>query len=235
MNDVRVTRFPVQGIFWFVLVLWLCLAAAVALVVIGIAVLGTVTGSVWDYANSVTTWFSLGFTSWLTYTYLPVYLAHGITRREYIRLVLGFVLLLTAQLAVLNTVAYLAEAGVFALADWPQEFAPQRQFSSVGELPTLLLTQLLAICAHSALGAVLGAAFYRENGVGLLLILPGLAAMALVNSSTGVWTRTFSGDLDWLMPSSPAAGALICLALIGLEFAAVWLLLRRAPARPVSV
>ncbi|MCK2239182.1 MULTISPECIES: hypothetical protein [unclassified Crossiella] len=233
MSGYRPMRFPLPGIFAFVTLLWLAYAVVVGLVLTGIAVWGTVSLSVWDNAVQVALWFAFGFTAWLLYTYLPVYVANGITRREFTARVAGFVGVLAAVLAVLTAAGYLAEGGVYALAGWPQMLAPQRYFTAATEVPTVLLTQFLAFGAFSAVGALVGSSFYRDPALGLGSLPVGLAVLYLANIVSGTWVAASVGlspfDRLPLAVAAPAGVALIALVLGG-----VWLLLRNIPIRPVS-
>ncbi|MCO1574470.1 hypothetical protein M8C13_01695 [Crossiella sp. SN42] len=232
MSGYRLTRFPLPGIFAFVALLWLAFAVVIGLVLAAIAVFGTVTGSVWDTAVQFTMWFAFGFTAWLTYTYLPVYVAHGITRREYAARVAGFVGGLAVLMAVLTAIGYLAEAGVYALADWPHVLAGERHFRSATEVPLVLLVQLLNFGAVSATGALLAAVSYRNHLFGVLLVLPVAAvAVGAANVVTGTGAGVFLGKFVQLGPASLAVGTPVCLALIALLLGGTWLLLRDADIR----
>ncbi|MGO1052739.1 hypothetical protein [Crossiella sp. CA198] len=233
MSGYRPLRFPLPGIFAFVTLLWLAYAVVVGLVLTGIAVWGTVSLSVWDNAVQVALWFAFGFTAWLLYTYLPVYVANGITRREFTARVAGFVGVLAAVLAVLTAAGYLLEGGVYAVAEWPQVLAPHRHFTAVTEVPVVLLTQFLSFGAFSAVGALVGSSFYRNAGLGLASVPVGLAVLVVANILAGTWVSgrigfTFFGPLP-LAVAVPSGLALIALVLGG-----VWLLLRDIPVRPVS-
>ncbi|MGW0515874.1 hypothetical protein [Crossiella sp. NPDC003009] len=234
MSGYRLTRFPLPGIFAFVALLWLAFAVVIGLVLTAIAVFGTVTESVWDNAVQVTMWFAFGFTAWMTYKYLPVYVAHGITRREYAARVLGFVGVLAVLMAVLTAIGYLAEAGVYALADWPHSLAAERHFRSATEVPLVLLVQLLNFGAVSAIGALLAAATYRNHLLGVLLLPVAAVAVGAANVLTGTGAGVFLGKFVQLGPGSLAVGAPVCLALIALVLAGTWLLLRGADIRPVT-
>ena len=69
----------------FLAMVWAVFAAAVLVLIIGIDLLGTVTRSVWDPAVSMVRWFALGYGAYLINRLLPVYVAHGRTRREFLR------------------------------------------------------------------------------------------------------------------------------------------------------
>ncbi|GAA2777236.1 hypothetical protein [Crossiella cryophila] len=233
MSGYRPLRFPLPGIFAFVVLLWLAFAVVVGLVLTGIALWGTVTLSVWDNVLQAALWFAFGFTAWLVHTYLPVYLANGITRREYTARVAGFVGVLAVLLAVLATAGYLLEGGVYAIAGWPQAVAPHRYFTAATEVPVVLLTQFLSFGVFSAVGALVGASFYRNAGLGVLSLPVGLAVLVVGNLLAGTWLGSGSG-LVLFGPLPLAVSAPTGLALIALVLGGVWLLLRDIPVRTVS-
>lgn len=233
MDAMRRARFPMPGIYRFLTLFWLGILGVAALVLLGIALLGTVTGSVWDSAAQAAMWFGLVITAMLVARYFPAYVANGVTRREYVARVWLFAGLFSALLAGLSMAAYLLEWSVYGLVGWPHELTGQRLYRSVTEVPLVLLLQLLNCAAFVALGALLGAAYYRDFRFGLVLTVLGVVPLWISNTLLTNWggdgRGTWLGDLR--APAPLAIGTLITLALIGLKLGGMWLVLRRAPVK----
>jgi hypothetical protein len=186
MKDWRITRFLVLAhaalVFWA----WILFAIVVTLIVAGIAIFGTIEMSIWDEAvRQVPRWFALGVFIYLMTVMLPLHVAYGESRRNVLRQGMVFAVLFSVALAGLVAVGYGIEALVYGAADWPQTVrGGQSMYSSVGQVPLILLAYTMNFLTWTGAGAFIGAAFYRFQGggaltipVGLLLITPGAIAV----------------------------------------------------------
>jgi hypothetical protein len=112
----------------------------VLLLTIGIAIRADITRSVWDPAATVVRWFALGYGLYLLNRLLPVYVAHGRTRREYLRSIAVFVAGAGAVVAALLTLGLALEAVLYRVMEWPQRVAPERLFDAPDQYPLIFLS-----------------------------------------------------------------------------------------------
>ena len=118
-----VLRFPVDGFIFFIAMLWVPYFVVVTAITIAINVFGTVSTSMWDPATQIIRWFAFGIGAWMVYVYLPVYIAHGVTRRTYAVKALGFTVAFSTLLAALTTLGFAAERIIYDIGGWPQELS----------------------------------------------------------------------------------------------------------------
>ena len=87
----------------------------------------TITESVWDPAVSVVRWFALGYGVYLINRLLPLYVAAGRTRREFLGSVALFLAGAGAVLAALLTLGFALEGVLYRAMDWPHRVATERR------------------------------------------------------------------------------------------------------------
>ena len=119
----------------FLLIVWVVFAAAVVALTVAIHVLGTVNRSVWDPAVTVVRWFALGYGVYLVNRLLPVLVAHGRTRREFLHSVALFVVAAGAVVAALLAAGFAIEGLLYRILDLPQRVAPERLFDAPTQYP----------------------------------------------------------------------------------------------------
>lgn len=153
--------------------------------------------SVWERSAGVPRGYSLVVGLVLVREYLPMYLAHGQTRRRFCADAGVTVTLLAPFLAALVAGGYLVEAGVYALAGWPHALTPigdGHLFQASTDLPLVFTEYALEYLVWMAAGAFIGAGFYRWSGGGIVTIPVAFALVALVDAATGShWTDVLAG------------------------------------------
>ncbi|GAA5059004.1 hypothetical protein HNP84_008733 [Thermocatellispora tengchongensis] len=208
--------------------LWAGFVAVVAIVAVGIGLFGTLGRSVWEPASQFVRFYALFFGIALVREWMPLYLAHGRTRRLF-GLHGGITIALFAPfLAVLAALAYLVERGAYALADVPQNLDRRHLFTDPLQVHLVLAEYSLQYLAWIAAGALVGAAFYRWEGGGLLVIPLGVVIVALGEAATGDALPLIGERLGLALPQIPAVAALGA-ALLGA--ALTWMIVRDVPVR----
>jgi hypothetical protein len=215
----------------FLLIAWVVFAAAVVVLTIGIHVLGTVNRSVWDPAVTIVRWFALGYGLYLVNRLLAVYVAHGRTRREFLRSVAVFVVGAGAVLAVLLTAGFALEAVLYRVMDLPQRVAPERLFDSPTEYPLVFLSYWAMLVIWTTIGLLLASGFYRSGGSELVVIALALAMVLVTGYGIGFNGLPFVGAVVDVA-DLPLAGSLgLCLAGLLPGVAVTWALVRDIPIR----
>jgi hypothetical protein len=215
----------------FLLIAWVVFAAAVVVLTIGIHVLGTVDGSVWDPAVTIVRWFALGYGLYPVNRLLAVYVAHGRTRREFLRSVAVFVVGAGAVLAVLLTAGFALEAVLYRVMDLPQRVAPERLFDSPTEYRRVFLSYWAMLVIWTTIGLLLAAGFYRSGGNELVVIALALAMVLVTGYGIGFNGLPFVGAVVDVA-DLPLAGSLgLCLAGLLPGAAVTWALVRDIPIR----
>lgn len=167
------------------LVLWVPFALVVGAIILGISNFGTVNTSIWEKASQVPRWYAGAIGVHMTALYLPAYIAHGATRKEFFRQAPVAVLAFCAVLAALMTLGFAIEAFVYRAAGWPQTLSSPHLFDSVSQYPMVFAEFGLAFTVWAAGGLLLGAAFYRNPGLGFLMIPVAITALLYLEAALG--------------------------------------------------
>jgi hypothetical protein len=215
----------------FLLLCWGVFAAAVLVLTIGIDLRTTITQSVWDPAATIVRWFALGYGVYFVHRMLPVYVAHGRTRHEFLRSIAMFVLVAAAMVAALLTLGFALESVLYRVMDWPQQVAAERLFDSPSQYPLIFLTYWAMLVIWTTVGLLPGAGFYRSEGRELQVILLAVAMVLVTGYGIGFNGLPFVGAVVDVA-DVPLAGTLaLCLAGLLPGAAATWALVRDIPIR----
>lgn len=229
-------RFPrrlLAANMWIALMLWAGFAVVVTAITVGIAVFGTLTHSVWEPAVQVARWYSLFAGVTLVREFLPLYIAHGQTRRRFGAHATVTVALFAPFLSVLLVAGYLLEKVVYGLAGRPQALERAHLFTEPGQVPLVFVEYLVEFVAWIAAGTFIGAGFYRWGGGGLLTIPVGVGLVVLAHGAVGAGLRLpfVGGGLDLDLPESPALALGVGLGVFLLGLAVTWAVIRDVPLR----
>ncbi|MET0416787.1 MAG: hypothetical protein ABW022_12290 [Actinoplanes sp.] len=152
--------------------------------------------------------------------YFRQFVAHGVTRREFLLAVAGCGLTFAAAFAVVVTAGHALESAVLGLADQRDAGYP---LAGAGELGRIFPQSL----AYFTSGVLITACFYRfRPWVGVALIAPG--ALPLAAAAVLLPLDEFGNTGD-LLPYGPALA--LTLAAIAAGAAATWAVLRDTPIR----
>lgn len=102
----------------FLLICTAVFAGALLVLTFAIDLRATITESVWDPAVSVVRWFALGYGVYLSNRLLPLYVAAGRTRREFLGSVAQFLVGAGAVLAALLTLGLALEGVLYRVMGW---------------------------------------------------------------------------------------------------------------------
>jgi hypothetical protein len=215
----------------FLLLCWVVFAAAVLVLTIGIDLRTTISWSVWDPAASFVRWFAFGYGLYFINRMLPVYLAHGRTRREFAGSMALFVLVAAAVVAALLTVGFVLEAALYRFMEWPHRIEPERLFDAPDQYPLVFLSYWAMLVIWMTIGLLLAAGFYRSGGNELVVIVLALAMVVVTGYGIGFSGLPFIGTVVDVA-DVPLAGSLaIWLAGLLPGAAVTWALVRDIPIR----
>lgn len=169
----RVIGFLGYGVRQMLIGYWLFMLVGFALVgVIIHMVNGTIVESVWDYASQSPKYFNSSVGVMLTPAFLTLMVAHGVTRRTFAAAGTALLVLNAAGTAVLWSVLYLVERGLYAWQDWPQKLTNPHLFTETSQSGLVILEFFLLVLSHEVAGWLIGTTFFRFRFWGGLALLP---------------------------------------------------------------
>lgn len=179
--------------------------------------------SAWSIVGSAAPWYIAGISGWIVYIQLPYYVANGRTRktgfREWINTGIGIVPLA----AVLMSIGFILERGIYNLASFSTEAEVDQFFSGGSDFLVVFFQYVLTFAAWFALGGFVGASLYRSSDWGWISIPIAIG----IASVSGVWNHTGGGFFAItrrIVPGIDYESAWLDLGLTGVAVgAAVWL------------
>lgn len=205
----------------------------VALITAGVAVFRGISSSAWDIAMQLPRWYTLFVGVALIKEFLPTYLAHGQTRREFAAQATLCMAAFTPVFSLLTTLGFLLERGVYELAGWPQIVTKDRLFTAADQYPLIFAQFAMEFGVWMVAGALMAAGIYRSEGGGLVTIPLGIALIIPVELVLNGRVRLpfLSNLLDIrVVPSlGTASGVSAGLVLLGLLL--TWGFVRDMPLR----
>jgi hypothetical protein len=228
----RLAGFPIEGLLVFVAALWVAFFALAEVLTLGIATWGEVESSVWEQASELIRFFVMFIALWLVHSMLGVYVAHGVTRREFMAKATMFVAVLAGLLAVLTALGYLLERLVFEVADWPQALTDEHLFASPRDYAAIVLAYWLVYAVWGAVGLFATAGFYRDEGAwGLVAVPVGVALILPTELAVGAGSLPFVGRAIPTEDVRAVLAVALCLVAATAALAGAWLLIRDMPIR----
>jgi hypothetical protein len=215
----------------FLLLAYGVFVAAVLVLTFGIDLWGTVSRSVWDPAVSIVRWFALGYGLYFINRLLPVYVAHGRTRREFLRSVALFMVVAGAVVAALLTLGLALEGVLYRVMDWSHRVEPERLFDSPGQYPLVFLGYWAMLVIWMTIGLLLAAGFYRSGGNELVVIVLALAIVVVTGHGVGFSGLPFVGAAVEVADVPLTATLGLCLAGLLPGAMVTWALVRDIPIR----
>lgn len=165
--------------------IWIPFVLFVALVTGVFDFFGDIRSSGWERASQLPRWYAGAIGVYMTALYLPVYIAHGRTRREFLNQAPVAILVTTTVLATLMAIGFAIENLAYRMAGWPQTLSSTHLFESPTEFGLVVLEFWLAFVVWMVAGTFLGASFYRNPLLGFLMLPVALLAATLVEGSLG--------------------------------------------------
>jgi hypothetical protein len=218
---------------------WFAAMVSLALLVLALVVAlltswwGEVDRSIWHYmATQFLRWIAFGLGLDAISTYLRMHVAHGRTRKDFLRQLFPYLAGLGGAFAALVVLGYLVERGVYALTGWPPRKEDSPQVDSIADVlgsvgPFALMLMLWAVA-----GVLFTAAFTRDFFLGLLTLPIGLLIISSSEFVVDVVTVPFFRSAVESLDVPPAAGVGIGLAGTAVGCAVIWAIVRDMPMRP---
>jgi hypothetical protein len=198
-----------QSLAWMV---WFWAVLALVFVTIGWLMerLGTLDRSVWEMAGTAPRWglFVLGIV--FATMYLPVLVAHGVTRRAAALAGGAAGLLLGLVAAAVMLAGYLVERAVYIGIDRAQYLEREHLFRTPVEAHLVLTEYALVFVAYLVSGWLVGIGYYRFGWIlGTLFLVPAMTPAAGVDAvlSAG-WTDSVLTHVNIGSGNIPAATGL---------------------------
>lgn len=226
-------RIMLAGHLWFMSFLWLGLLVLTAGITAGIAIWGTVDRSVWHYMSTqVMRWIVAGLGYDAIVTYLRLSVANGRTRKDFLRQLFPYLAVLAVASALMTTIGYQIERGVYALAGWPHELTTPTTFGTTGNIPGIIGSFAFMFALWAVAGAMFTAAYQRHVLLGLLAIPLAFAIISPGEYVAGTDGVPFVQDMTeaLLLPAAASIGFGLLAMVVG--GAAIWGIVRDMPLRP---
>jgi hypothetical protein len=229
-------RFPSRLLaanLYFAGIIWVAFYVVTTLITVGIAVFGTLTNSVWEGATQLPRWFALFVGVALIREFLPLYIAHGQTRKQFGAQAAVTVALYAPALSALLVLGYLLETLLYNVAGWSQELARPHLFAAPTQVPLVFIEYLVELLAWIVAGAFMAAAFYRWQGGGLLSVPLGVGLIVLGEAAVGAELRLPFVHLPLGVVSMPTVLTALAVGLgcFLLGLAMTWTVIRDVPLR----
>lgn len=226
-------------------IVWVGFLVVVALIatVVGLVRGSPPTTSTWETAAEFSRWYVGAVGVYLTAVYLPLYVAHGSTRRQFAIQLPPLMAAFAVGYGFLMTLGYGVETLLYRGFGWVQDLTSPHFFNAPSEFGLVFLEFALVGVAWVVAGAVLGGAFYRDTLFGIVLVPVMLAVVAMVEAAAGT---SYFGPLpafalDWLPlvggvieNPTPAAGVALTVGVAAAGLLAVWAIVRDLPVRTTA-
>lgn len=231
VQAAKAARFYLRGELRFVVALWVFLVVCVVLFT-GFAHYFAINGidsSIWEQATQAPRWFLGTWGIYQSAVYLPIFIAHGYTRREFAREVAFVAAVYAIVVAALTTLGFALEWLAYRAFGWPQTLDnTYLLFSAPTQYPLILVHYTLAFFIWITIGAAVGAAFYRFRQWAMLTVPVALFALVFIETAL-TWSRLLLPDPAFPLSVGNGLAVYITVLLIGLSI--VWMLTRDMPMR----
>ncbi|UYO01194.1 MAG: hypothetical protein KIT02_08345 [Devosia sp.] len=225
-----------QGLF--TVMIWGAFSVLMLVIPVVVSFFRPIEVSGWVIGLGIVQWYVLAIGCYVGGQYLELHVAHGQSRRSYLKSAFIFVPLFAAMVAALCIVTFFPEALIYHLAGWPQAVDGSHLYDHPLEVHLVFLHYWLIFTLYGAGGLFLGVAWYRGAYIGSLAI-PFAVALSLI-ASVGMANR--DGPLQFLVqeglvPTEPNAWLatalhLLCVAVL---FAVTWLCGRNVAIKKKAV
>lgn len=210
--------------------LWAGLVITVMGIAAGIAYFSDVTESVWVSASNIASWYVAFMCGYVIYQSVPMFIAHGRTRRDTAIEAVIFLTSFAAAAALLITAGYLIEYGIYEIAGWPRDMPDDHLFTSHGDVLAIFWEYWLSYLVWAVSGGLVGAAFYRYQSNGWLALIPAAILVSLAGVNSG--TQFMGFILRWLPSvetSSPLLFTSLAIASFVIGLVLTWPFIRDLP------
>lgn len=223
----------------FLLLLWVGFAVVAVGVAFGISIWGEVTGSVWHRMSvAVPRWLALGLGFHLVRYVLPMSVAHGRTRAEFLAQAGACSVLFTAVMAALIAAGYGLESLLYRAAGWPHAVDGEQLFGSATDFGAISTAYWLVFSVWLVAGALIAGGFDRWGANGFPVLVPGvLLLLASGFAVGGVSALPFLdalplfGAFSWSDKGPVVLSVVLPLAAYAIGVVSTWMVVRDMPIR----
>ena len=216
------------------LLVWAGFSLFVFLVTAGVAQWREIAVSGWEQAVQATQWYSLIIGVCLGWTYLPLHLAHGQTRRDFMAQAAVFVGAFAAVAAALVTATFLIESVIYSLVGWSQSVDTGHLYSSATDVPAVFTEWLLRSALWTAGGLFIASAWYRADSLGGLAIFVAILCAGLSGIAYGPEWGPSVRIFEYVTGGASlgaTGGILLHVTLVTTLLALTWAVVRDIPLR----
>jgi len=174
--------------------------------------------SAWNVvASQIARWFLFWVGIYVIHNVLPIAVAHGRTRREFLVAASGFSVVLAVAMSVLARLGFLAEGGIYALMDW---------HADEHGTPLAYFLMFLVWCVA---GMFCAAAFDRFGAAGVFSVPVGLASVIITTVRIpGSGNLPFIGNIPSLLGEGWHVASVAAFLVV---LAGTWAVVRDMPVR----
>ncbi|HEX5541905.1 MAG TPA: hypothetical protein VFX60_10150 [Micromonospora sp.] len=235
-NDaVTVWRRLVHGYTLMIGLCWAVTVLIVAIVSVSTALAGDVTESLWlNTGSTQPRYFLVAIGVMLVTLHLPVYVAHGVTRRLFMLAGAGFALAVSAAFAAATTIGFSLERAIFKWQGILDQLSHPYPVNTLGDGLRVTLSLALLGLVYLSAGGLIGSIYYRYGAwIGTLLIPAAALPVFIAEAGTG---HRYLGE--WLAQEigltglSYQVGILVSLGSAAVVLAAMYSINRAVPLRP---
>ena len=230
-----VLRMLYQGLGRYLLYYFALVYLVFGLIEVFVGVFGHIEYSIWEIAEVGTAKYVPFAFSMLLGAQQTIYVAHGVTRRNFLRAATTFVLIAGLASGAAISIGYAVEHAFYSLYHLPTGVRTSHIFASTGQWPAILLESVVVMTAYVTSGWLISAGYYRlggRYGTAFLLaaVIPALGTELVLHSGWEGVALTTAGA------ASPAVaiGVAISVILIAAGLVASHVLLRDAPVGRVG-
>ncbi|GAA3474678.1 hypothetical protein [Nonomuraea roseola] len=229
-------RFPSRLLaanMWFALFAWLAYLVVITLVTVGIGVWGELNESVWEKAVQLTRWYALFVGVALVTEFLPLFIAHGQSRRQFGFQAAVTIAIFAPFLSALLVISFLLESLLYGLTGWTWALGQAHLFSAPTQIPMIFLEYTVMFVGWLVAGVFVSSAFYRWQGGGLLAIVPAVAIVLFVQATIGDKAPLpfISLRIGFDLADSALSAVLAAVGAFVVGLGLTWLIIRDVPLR----
>lgn len=215
--------------------IFLAIVAAIFMVIaVAVGTFGEVTESQWQTAGAgALKYFPLAMAVMLTTVLLPIYVAQGVTRRQFAVGASLFIAVWSALLALAMVVGYAIEAGVYDALGWSQEFDIPHLFDTWTQVHLIVAEYFPLVAIHMMAGWLIGTTYYVFGWFRATLLLPvSLAPVVVVEGLLATsWIGSALEHVESYTPPHVVIAVPAALAVIAATGAVNYLLIRELPIK----
>lgn len=178
----------------------------------------------WEIVSGVAPWYLAVMAGWIMYYIVPLFIAHGQTRRFAFETWLKTGAVLVPVASLIMAIGYPLERWIYGLLGYPNSTHELLWFDSDMSFFMVFVRFVLTFLVWYVIGGLVGGAWYRSADWGWLSVLVGALAIGLagVYNSTGGWLFGFARRL---IPSLHVESLPLDLALaIGVSALVAWII-----------